>query len=68
VHLDVGFNNEQLKHTKVSTKTSLVTNLPTNSPNLCTPTSSSKKSKTHVGDRKKQLKLEQAFKTKHIIQ
>jgi len=35
-----------------------MTNLPTNPPNLHTP-SYSKKSKTHIGDRKKQLEFEQ---------
>jgi hypothetical protein len=38
-----------------------MTNFPTNPPNLHTPTSSSKKLETNVGDRKKQLKLEQMF-------
>jgi len=33
-------------------------NLPTNPPNLHTPTSSSKKLEAHVGDRKKQLEFE----------
>jgi hypothetical protein len=37
---------------------SLMTNLPTNPPNLHTP-SYSKKSKTYIGDRKKQLEFEQ---------
>jgi hypothetical protein len=49
-------NNQNIQ--KIWQKYSLVTNLPTNMPNLCAPTSSSKKSKTHVRDSKKQLEFE----------
>ncbi len=61
MHSNVGFNSEQLKHIKVSTKASPMTNLHAHPPNLRTPTSSYKKLETHVGDRKKQLKLERIF-------